>query len=676
MKSLTPQQRERAQELRLFLEHHSMLYHTLDAPEIGDNEYDTAFQELLQLEHSFPELRRIDSPTQRVGSKLLTQLPKKTHRIRMYSLDNVFSEDEWRGFVQRMQKALPKMETVFWCDPKMDGLAVELVYENGVLTEALTRGDGEEGEVITEAIRTIRNVPLTLRGHAPQRIEVRGEVLMAKADFDALNAKQRAQGEKIFANPRNAAAGSIRQLDTRITASRPLRFLAYGVGDIQIQSNDTRLQTTYHVLMTTLYNFGFEIPPQGAPCRSLQEVTTYCQTLLEKREQLRYEIDGVVIKLNDLQAQAALGYTARAPRFAVAWKFPAQEVSTRLLDICIQVGRTGVLTPVAELEPVNVGGVVVSRATLHNEDEIRRLDVRIGDTVLIRRAGDVIPEVLAVRTELRNETMQPFIFPTACPVCDHAVRRTEGEAAWRCVNMSCPAVLRQSLKHFVSKAGLNVEGFGPRWIDLLVNSGRLQTPADLFTLTVEELLRYERMGVKLASNMVEALQEAKKQASLHRLIAALGVRHVGEQTARTLARHYHDLDALAVASREELEKLDDIGGEVSSAIVAFFTDSANMQMLHALRQYGLWPEHEQTDSVVVKQGLLVGKRVLFSGTLSMPRSTAQKLAEAAGAELATSINKKLDILVVGQAPGSKLTKAQNLGITILDEIAFLQLVQA
>lgn len=670
--SPTDEDRNRITMLRDFITYHNYRYHTLDAPEISDDAFNAAFQELVALEERFPSLRTEDSPTRKIGGELLSALETRPHVRRMYSLDNIFSTQEWQAFLKKLDNALPGVSHCFWCDPKMDGLALELVYEHGRLVAALTRGDGEVGEVVTAAVRTVRNVPQKLFGVPPEYLEVRGEVIFNRKDFGELNARQRKANAKTFANPRNAAAGSIRQLDTSVTASRPLRFLAYGLG--QVHFGETVPWRTYEEIMAHLQAYGFETPPYGKICPSCESVIAYFEDTRLNREKLAYEIDGVVIKVNDLEAQEALGYTARAPRFAVAWKFPAQQATTQLLGITVQVGRTGTLTPVAELVPVNVGGAEVSRATLHNEDEIKNRDIRIGDTVIVQRAGDVIPEVVGPVLSLRPEDAEPFVFPRFCPSCGEPVHRLEGEAAWRCVNVSCSAVLRQSLAHFVSKAGLDIEGFGQRWIELLVSSGRVKTPADLFTLKVEELLRYERMGVKLATKFVNALEAAKKKATLSRLISALGIRLVGEQTAKTLATVYSDMTALAAANAESLQKLPDIGPEVAGSICFFFEDKANQELLKRLRELGLWPI-SSPESRVLMQGPLVGKKLLFTGSLSIPRSQAQQMAEAAGAKIIGSVSRKLDILVAGQEPGSKLEKAQALGIQIINEKEFLALIQ-
>ncbi len=668
----------RAEKLRKELERHNRLYHQLDAPEITDEAYDALFRELVELEETFPDLRTLDSPTRRVGGAVLSSLETRPHRERMYGLDNVFSAEEWAGFQQKAFRALPEASpevmSAWWADPKLDGLACELTYENGILVQALTRGDGEVGEVVTESMRTVRNLPLRLNGKdafPPRRLEVRGEVLMFRKEFEELNERQTALGQKRFANPRNAAAGSLRQLDSSVTAARKLRFLAYGVGELDVQYR--KPWETYEELMKALSDYGFETPPQGRLCHNLEEAESYYRYVEGTRDLLPFEIDGVVYKLNNREAQRALGFTARAPRFAVAWKFTARRAETRLRRIMIQVGRTGVLTPVAELEPVSLGGVVVSRATLHNEDEIRRLDVRENDTVVIQRAGDVIPDVVGPVLEKRPEGLPPYEFPRTCPVCGVPVRRLKGEAAWRCLNMSCPAVIMRSIVHFVSKAGLDVDGIGQKWVETLIESGRVKSPADLFTVTQKELMSYERMGEISAVNFVSALEKARLSASLSRFIAALGIRLVGEQTARTLAGHYKNMDELCAADVEELLQLPDIGPEVAGSIRAFFENSSNRELLERFRELGLWPQRQ--DKTETEAAALSGKKVLFTGTLSRPRDEYRRMAEAQGANVASAVSRNLDYLIAGENPGSKLVKAQELGIRVLDETAFLKLLE-
>ena len=664
----------RAAKLRRELAHHDRLYHQLDAPEITDEAYDALFRELKELEERFPDLRTPDSPTLRVGGAVLPFLATRAHRQRMYGLDNVFSPDEWDAFLLRASRALPEapaeVMATWWADPKLDGLACEIAYEDGVMVQALTRGDGETGELVTEAMRTVRNLPLRLAGPGPfpRRIEIRGEVLMFRKEFEELNQRQSTLGQKRFANPRNAAAGSLRQLDTSVTASRKLRFLAYSLGETE----GAPQWNTHAELMDALRGWGFETPPEGRLCRTAEDARAYCEDMEARRDELPFEIDGVVYKINDLEAQRALGFTARAPRFAVAWKFTSRKAETKLLRIAVQVGRTGVLTPVAELEPVSLGGVMVSRATLHNEDEIRRMDLREGDRVIIQRAGDVIPDVLGPVLEKRPEGLPPYEFPTHCPVCGSPVSRLEGEAAWRCVNLACPAVISRSIVHFVSKAGLDVDGVGAKWVEALIDSGRVKSPADLFTVTQQELMGYERMGEVSAGNFVSALQEALHTATLTRFIAALGIRQVGEQTARTLAAAFTDMDELASAPADMLMSLPDIGPEVAGSIRAFFEAPSNRELLERFRTLGLWP----TGGAQQKEGgVLSGKKVLFTGTLSRPRDEYRRMAEAQGANVASGVSKTLDFLIVGENPGSKLDKARKLGIEVLDEEGFLALLE-
>lgn len=671
---LTADIRQEAAQLAALIEEHNFRYHTQDAAIISDAEFDALFKKLQDLEERFPELRTPQSPTVRVGGQVLDFLPQQTHSQRMYGLDNVFSAEEWQDWVQKMLRALPDAPLEFWCDPKLDGLALELIYEDGVLTTALTRGDGEVGEVVTEAVRTVRNVPLRLRDAAamPQRLEVRGEIVMHKEDFAALNARQDSAGLKPFANPRNAAAGAVRQLDTAVAAQRPLRFYAYGAG--QVQWGGAQPWQRYDELMQRLTQWGFSVPPGGRVCLA-DTVLAFVEATGAERHDFAMEIDGAVIKQNNVAAQEALGFTARSPRFAVAYKFPAQQARTVLQGIDIQVGRTGVLTPVAVLEPVSVGGVVVSRATLHNEDELAAKDVRVGDTVIVQRAGDVIPEVVGPVLELRPADAVPFVFPHVCPVCHEPAQREAGQAAWRCTNLSCPAVRMQAIKHFVSKAGLDVQGIGQKWIEQLVESNRVRNPADLFTLREQELLLFDRMGEVLAQKFVDAFAKARVEATLARLISALGIRHVGEQTARLLAKHFEDLDDLARADADTLTALPDVGPEVAASIQAFFQGAANQTLLARFKELGLWPQRPAAAPEVASSGPLTGKKFLFTGTLSMPRSQAQKMVLDAGGEVAGSVTRTLDYLVVGENPGSKADKAAKLGIAILSEEQFRTLMQ-
>lgn len=680
--------KERLDFLKKELKRHNSLYHTFDNPEISDQEYDALFKELVGLEEKYPNLVTKDSPTQKVGGEVLSYLEKAKHRLRMYGLDNVFGREEYEDFIQKGKNYFQKENThkelnlqqldTWWADPKLDGLAAEIIYENGELVMALTRGDGEEGEVITSAVKTIRNVPQHLGENLPfSRIEVRGEVLMLKRDFEKLNEKQKMLKQKTFANPRNAAAGTLRQLDTRITAERKLIFLAYGVGQVLVSGvqdeTGLTLWKTQQELMQGLAKLGFAVSHESMLCKNSAQAFEFCQKMETVRDTLPYELDGVVYKLNNRLAQQVLDFTARSPRFAVAWKFSSRKAETVLKAITIQVGRTGVLTPVAELEPVSIGGVTVSRATLHNEEELRNLDVRVGDTVLVQRAGDVIPDILSVNLEKRPEHTEEFVFPQECPVCHSKAVRYKGEAAWRCVNIDCPAQKVQGIIHFVSKAGLDISGVGEKWVEKLVEIGRVKNIADLFTVTVKELLLFEGMGEVSAQKFVDSLNEAKHTATLSRFIAALGIRLVGEQTAKTLAQAFENVEDLANASLENLQTLQDIGPEVANSIKSYFQSQEKQEILARLKSYGLDPQRQQT--VQTAETALTGKTVLFTGTLSKPRQEFEKMAEEAGAKLLSAVSKNLNYLVVGEKAGSKLEKAQKLGVRTLTEQEFLELLK-
>ncbi len=679
---------ERLTFLKKELKRHNKLYHTLDNPEISDQEYDVLFKELVALENQYPELITKDSPTQKIGGEVLSFLATQKHRLRMYGLDNVFSLEEYEAFLQKgknyfiKENPYKELSTItldtWWADPKLDGLAAEIIYENGELVMALTRGDGEEGEVITSAVRTIRNVPQHLGENLPfTRLEVRGEVLMLKKDFEKLNEKQKKLNQKTFANPRNAAAGSLRQLDTRITAERKLIFLAYGVGQVIIpQAEDEiglSLWKTQEALMQGLSKLGFAISKESELCKNSQQALNFCEKMETIRDTLPYELDGVVYKVNNRLVQQVLAFTARSPRFAIAWKFSSRKAETILKAITIQVGRTGVLTPVAELEPVSIGGVMVSRATLHNEEELKALDVRVGDTVLVQRAGDVIPDILSVNLEKRPDNSVPYEFPTFCPVCQSKAVKLKDEAAWRCVNIDCPAQKLQGIIHFVSKAGLDIIGVGEKWVEKLVEIGRVKNIADLFTVTVKELLVFEGMGEVSANKFVDSLNEAKHTATLNRFISALGIRLVGEQTAKTLAQAFENIDDLANASVDKLITLQDIGPEVASSIKNYFLSSERQEVITRLKEYGLNPQRQEV--VAQKETALTGKTILFTGTLSKPRQEFEKQAEEAGAKLLSAVSKNLNYLVVGEKAGSKLEKAQKLGVQTLTEQEFLDLLK-
>ncbi len=656
-------------KLRNLLEHHNHLYYTLNSPEITDIEYDMLFRELVALEKAHPQFDDANSPTKKVGGTIRGGVEKARHRQKMYSLDNAMDLTKWQNFVERILKQEPDARLTFWADPKLDGLAVELIYTNGVLSMALTRGDGETGQLITENIRTVRNVPLTLHMEDPPDIlEVRGEIIIQKADFHTLNNRLHEEGEKVFANARNAAAGSISQLDSNITATRPLRFMAYGLGVVQ---GGTIPIERHSAVMAALKEFRFETPPLGKLCHSPEEAEDYYKEILHKRDSLAVDIDGVVVKVDDTVLQNTLGYTSRFPRFALALKFPAHQAETTLTAIDIQVGRTGVLTPVARLQPVTVGGVTVSNATLHNEDEIQKKDLLIHDRVIVQRAGDVIPEVVRPVVEKRTGEEAPFIFPEYCPVCKTKAVRLAEEVAWRCPNPECPAVMEESVIYFVSKAGLDIQGLGRKLVIQLLRQAVIHSPADLFALDKETLASMERMGEKSALNILNALEEAKK-STLDRLLVAFGIRHVGQATARTLAEAFTDLDALARASEEELIELPDIGPEVASAIIEFFATPKNKALLKQLKEVGLWPVAVKKEK---QKTMLTGKNVLFTGSLPIPRAKAKAYAENAGAKVVSSVSKKTNILVAGENPGSKLAKAKALGIEIMSFKEFMHALQ-
>jgi DNA ligase (NAD+) len=671
---------ERILFLRNALEHHNHLYYSLDAPEISDAEYDALFRELKDLEAKHPELDDPNSPTKRVGGAVAQAFATSRHRQRMYSLDNALTPEEWRAFLERLARVLPGRDFTFWADPKFDGLALEVIYEDGRFVQALTRGDGETGEDVTQNVRTVRNLPLDFRDRAakaglpvPKLLEVRGEMVITKKDFRTLNDAQEEAGNKVFANPRNAAAGSVRQLDSTITASRPLRFFAYGLGVTEWPKGDP--WPTQSSVMKDLGQLGFAVAGEGRGVDAAGVEALYGE-LDKKRDALPFEIDGMVVKLDRLDWQREAGFTARAPRWAIAWKFPPRQAETKLVNIEVQVGRTGVLTPVAVLDPVQLAGVTVSRATLHNEDEVRAKDLRAGDTVVVQRAGDVIPEVVRPVLGKRPPGTSEYVFPDTCPACGSPVKRLEGEAAWRCLNLSCPAMLKGSIIFFVSKAGLDIEGVGRRWIEILVDKGIVKSPADLFTLQEEDLLQLERMGEKLAGNFVRSIALARDGATLARLIGGLGIRQVGAQTARTLAAHFEDLDALEAASSEDLQALPDIGPEVAGSIRAFFDNPANRELLSRFKTLGLWPRRAAPERGADGPKPFSGQRFLFTGALAdMTRSQAEALVTSLGGVVAGSVSKKLDWLVVGLDPGSKLDKARALGVQVITQDEFERLTR-
>lgn len=660
--------------LRQDLRRYEYEYHVLDNPTIPDAEYDRLFHQLKALEAAHPELITADSPTQRVGAKPLSGFAQVRHEIPMLSLDNAFSDEEFYAFVKRIEDRLIRLPEplTFCCEPKLDGLAVSILYVNGVLTQAATRGDGTTGEDITANIRTIRNIPLQLlMENPPARLEVRGEVFMPHEGFERLNQQALEKGEKTFANPRNAAAGSLRQLDPKITSKRPLVLNAYGIGIAE----GVDLPNTHYDRLQWLKSIGIPVNPEIRLCNGTDEVLDFYRDIQNKRSSLGYDIDGTVLKINDIALQEKLGFISKAPRWAIAYKFPAQEELTRLNDVEFQVGRTGAITPVAKLEPVFVAGVTVSNATLHNGDEIERLDIAIGDTVVIRRAGDVIPQIIGVLHDRRPADARPIIFPKTCPVCDSAIVRIEGEAVARCTGgLFCAAQRKEALKHFVSRKAMDIDGVGGKLIEQLVDRELIHTPADLFKLDLTTLTRLERMGAKSAENALASLEKAKN-TTLARFIFALGIREVGEATALNLANHFKTLEALQNADLEALQQVPDVGEVVANRILAFWHEPHNVSVVNDLIAQGVHWETVETKEVT--ENRFKGKTVVLTGTLTqMGRNEAKVLLQDMGAKVSGSVSAKTDFVIAGDAAGSKLTKAQELGVPVLTEEEFLAEIQS
>ena len=660
--------------LRQDLRRYEYEYHVLDNPTIPDAEYDRLFHQLKALEAAHPELITADSPTQRVGAKPLSGFAQIRHEIPMLSLDNAFSDEEFYAFVKRIEDRLIRLPEplTFCCEPKLDGLAVSILYVNGVLTQAATRGDGTTGEDITANIRTIRNIPLQLlMDNPPARLEVRGEVFMPHAGFERLNQLALEKGEKTFANPRNAAAGSLRQLDPKITSKRPLVLNAYSIGIAE----GVDLPNTHYDRLQWLKSIGIPVNPEIRLCNGTDEVLDFYCDIQNKRSSLGYDIDGTVLKINDIALQEKLGFISKAPRWAIAYKFPAQEELTRLNDVEFQVGRTGAITPVAKLEPVFVAGVTVSNATLHNGDEIERLDIAIGDTVVIRRAGDVIPQIIGVLHDRRPADARPIIFPKTCPVCDSAIVRIEGEAVARCTGgLFCAAQRKEALKHFVSRKAMDIDGVGGKLIEQLVDRELVHTPADLFKLDLTTLTRLERMGAKSAENALASLEKAKN-TTLARFIFALGIREVGEATALNLANHFKTLEALQNADLEALQQVPDVGEVVANRILAFWHEPHNVAVVNDLIAQGVHWETVETKEVT--ENRFKGKTVVLTGTLTqMGRNEAKALLQDMGAKVSGSVSAKTDFVIAGDAAGSKLIKAQELGVTVLTEEEFLAEIQS
>lgn len=665
----SPEAQERAARLRGEIEYHNYRYYVLDDPEVSDAAYDALMRELEALEEAHPELRTPNSPTQRVGAPPLEEFGTVAHTIPMLSLANAMDQEAVVEFDQRIKRFLKTdAEIEYVAEPKLDGVAVELIYEEGEFVVGSTRGDGFTGEDVTQNVRTIKAVPLTLirrEGPPPERLEVRGEVYMELQDFQELNREREESGEPLFANPRNAAAGSLRQLDSSITAQRPLTIFCYGIGEVRGKDFESQWD-----VLRTLPLWGLRTNPWVRRCKDIQEAVAYYNEINQLREVQPYEMDGVVIKVDNFALQRRLGEVSRSPRWAVAYKFPAKEATTRIINIRAQVGRTGALTPVAIMEPVRIGGVEVKRATLHNQDEIASKDVRIGDTVVVRRAGDVIPEVVKVITSKRTGAEKRFTMPATCPVCGSAVVRLPGEAAHRCVGISCPAQVKGRIRHFASKRAMDIDGLGVKLIDQLVEKGLVKDIADLYALTPNDFASLERMAEKSAANLIEALEDSKHPI-LARFIYALGIRHVGEHIAQVLARNLSSLDALSHATEEELIAIPEIGPEVAQSVTSFFKDKGNRKEIKRLQKAGVRIAVPSTK----KEEPLKGKTFLFTGALEgMSRDEAKDRVEQLGGEIASSAGKGVDYVVKGKEPGSKYAKARELGLTIIDEEGFLRLV--
>jgi DNA ligase (NAD+) len=660
---------KRIKELQELIHYHNRRYYQLDDPEITDAQYDLLMKELAELEEQFPDIDRTDSPTQRVGAAPLDKFNTVSHLSPMLSLANAFTEKEISEFDERVKRFLHATEEFHYvAEPKIDGVAVNLIYEKGHFVVGATRGDGFNGEDVTQNLRTVRALPLRMtlsEGRVPDRIEIRGEVYLETHAFRKLNKKRLERGETAFANPRNAAAGSLRQLDSRITARRPLNIFCYGIGEV----TGWTFRGQWEILRS-LSRWGFHINPDAKKVRGVKGCIEYYRELTATREKLPYEIDGVVIKVDDLAFQSKLGTITRSPRWALAVKFAPTQATTVVKEIIINVGRTGVLTPVAIMEPVQVGGVTVSRATLHNEDEIRKKDVRAGDTVIIQRAGDVIPEVVKVIEAKRTGKEKPFRMPERCPECGSRVVRLEGEAAHRCIDLACPAQVRENIKHFVSRGGMDIDGLGDRIVTQMLETRAIEDPADLYTLTKEKLLALDRFAEKSAQNLVDAIAQSK-HPPLEKLLFALGIRHVGEHVAKILVKEFGTLERISAATAEELSAIEGIGPTIAESMIGFFREPHNRKIIAKLSKAGVRPQGR-----VSKAGApLAGKTFVFTGGLEkFSRDRAKDLVESLGGNVSSSVTKKTDYVVAGADPGSKYDRAVKLGLSILDEAAFLKLV--
>ncbi|MCZ0755946.1 NAD-dependent DNA ligase LigA [Anoxybacillus sp. J5B_2022] len=658
---------ERIEELRRLLNQYNYEYYVLDRPSVSDAEYDRLMQELIALEEQYPEFKTKDSPSQRVGGQALDAFQKVEHRVPMLSLANAFNEGDLRDFDRRVRQEVG--DVAYVCELKIDGLAVSVRYEDGFFVQGATRGDGVTGEDITENLKTIRSLPLKLE--QPVTLEARGEAYMPKRSFERLNEERQARGEELFANPRNAAAGSLRQLDPKVAASRHLDMFVYGLvnaEELGIRSHSEALDY--------LQQLGFKTNPERRRCETIDEVVEFVNSWHEKRPQLPYEIDGIVIKVDSFRQQEQLGATAKSPRWAIAYKFPAEEVVTKLIDIELSVGRTGVVTPTAILEPVRVAGTIVQRASLHNEDLIRAKGVMIGDFVVIKKAGDIIPEVVNALPERRTGSEVPFVMPTHCPECRSELVRLDGEVALRCLNPKCPAQIREGLIHFVSRQAMNIDGLGEKVVAQLFQAGLVHDVADLYTLTKEQLLKLERMGEKSAANLLQAI-EASKQNSLERLLFGLGIRHVGAKAAKILAEHFETMDRLQAATKEELTAIHEIGEKMADSLVTYFAKQEVKELLNELRSYGVNMTYKgQKASIAASTSYLAGKTIVLTGKLeTLSRNEAKEKIEQLGGSVTNSVSKNTDLVIAGADAGSKLTKAKQLNIEIWDEVRFLQEIE-
>ncbi len=660
--------KRRVEELRRIIEYHNYRYYVLDSPEISDGEYDSLMRELMELEKKHPELITPDSPTQRVGAKPLDTFPPMAHRLPLLSIDNAMNKHELEEFHDRVAKWLVKKDICYCCEPKFDGLAVEIIYENGIFSRGGTRGDGTTGEDVSQNLKTIKTVPLRLLGkEIPGLLEVRGEVVMYKDEFKRLNESRALSGEPLFANPRNAAAGSLRQLDPSITAERSLVFFAYAISEPLALGMEKQSQ-----VLDMLFSLGFKVNPERKVCKGIREVMDFVEYMHEKRDALPYEIDGVVIKVDSLSDQEILGNKARSPRWCVAYKFPPDQATTMLRDIILQVGRTGAITPVAVLEPVRLAGVTISRATLHNEDEIRKKDIRIGDLVLVQRAGDVIPEVVMPVKSRRSGNESIFNMPVTCPVCNSKL--VKDGALWRCINMSCPAIIKESIYHFASKDAMDIDGLGRRTISQMVDRLNIKHVSDLYRLTKDDLRELEGFKDRSIENLITSI-ERSKDVGLDRFIYALGIQHVGQVAARDIAKKFSTLERFLEAGFDDLRDIRGIGEEVAGSIISFLNNKENRKVIEDLVCLGV-----RVRPVEEKAGgrrPFEGKKVCFTGMLeNMPRSRARAKVTEMGGEVVSSVSRNLDLLVVGKNPGSKYDKALSLGVTIIDERTFIEMLEA